>query len=293
MLVDIYSLSEVNGMTEENLKDVLIHLENEDIDWDEVNVDTVVDAILLHTQTTDIELKELYMEQGLKEIIREKYISETSLEALAKRCIDEKHLYLDIGDVDGRSKMTRAFSMYTIKLLLERDKKDVFLANELYDLLRKETLLYLNLEQDYRTYTEDMGWVNSVLYGIEAINEMIDHTRLDYKYHTELFQALLNKMFTFKVIYENDEEEQVLDGIQKLMAKGFDENKLIDFFSRVPGFLEVQRSKVDQQKYWNLYKNCKNLLQGMYIRIDSENKYPRLLIEVKDCLGKINVNKKG
>lgn len=282
----------MSSVTEEQLKDVLIQLENEDIDWDEVNVDTIVDAMLQHTQTFDIELKEHYMEKMFEKIIQEQYISEPSLEALAMRCINEEHLYLDIGDTEGRSKMTRAFSMYMIKLLLQQDKKDVYLGNFLYDSLRKEVLLYLDLEQDYRIYTEDMGWVNSILYGIEAINEMITNPRLDYKYHTELFQALLNKMFTFKTIYENDEEEHVVEGIQLLMAKGFDENKLIDFFSRVPDFLENQKGKIDKQKYWNLYKNCKALLQVMYICIDMENKFPRLLVEVKECLKKIKIYKK-
>lgn len=277
-------------MTEEELKKVLIQLENEDIDWEEVNVDTIVDEMLRHTQTLDIELKEYYLEKTLKNIIQENYISEDSLEELAKICINEKHLYLDIGDTVGRSKMTRSFSMYTIKLLLERDAQEVFMSNSLYDAVRKEVLLYLELEQDYRTYTPNMGWVNSILYGIEGINAILRNTRLDHMYFTDLFKALMNKLFTYNVIYQNDEEELVISGIQTLMEKGFDENKLIDFFIRVPDFLEVQKQKIDKQQYWNLYKNCKSLLQAMYIQIDIDNKYPLLLVEVKNCLKRIKTS---
>lgn len=271
-----------NTMTEEQLKDTLIQLKNEDIDWDEVNVDTVVDAMLRFTQTTDIELKEGYLEPMLKEIIQEKYISETSMEALARRCIN--YLYLEIGDVDTRNKMTRSFAMRTLGILLEKDIEDVFLSNQLYDEIRKEVLLYIDLEQDYRSYSEEMGWINSVLYSIDAIYAMVKNPRLHHKYHTEFFQTLLNKMFTFKVMYQYDEEEHVIDVIQALVKRDFDEKKLIDFFARVPEFLAQQKKKLDAQQYWNLYKNCKSLLRGMYIRMDIEDEYPLLLTEVKKCL---------
>lgn len=277
-------------MTEEELKMLLIQLENEDIELDELNVDTVVDEILRHTQTADIELKEHYMEKILKRIIRGNYISEDSLEELAKLCINEKHLYLDIGDTAGRSKMTRSFAMYILKQLLERDAEDVFISNALYNTVRKEVLLYLDLEQDYRIYTAEMGWVNSILYGFECIYAMIRNTRLDSSYYTELFQALMNKLFTYNVIYESDEEELVVASIQALMTKGFDENKLIDFFTRVPHFLETQKEKLNNKQYWNLYKNCKSLLQVMYIQVDLDNEYPLLLVEVKNCLKKIEAN---
>lgn len=271
-------------MTEEQLKDTLIQLKNEEIDWDQVNVDTVVDAMLRYTQTTDIELKEGYLEPLLSEIIQEKYISEASMEALAKRCIGGDYLYLEIGDLDTRNKMTRSFAMMTLELLLKKDVEDVFLSNQLYDEIRKEIVLYLDLEQDYRSYSEEMGWVNSVMYGIDAIHAMVKNPRLHHKYHTELFQTLLNKMFTFKVIYQYDEEEHAIDVIESLMNSNFDEKKLIDFFARVPDFLAQQKGKLDTQQYWNLYKNCKSLVRGMYIRMEIDEEYPLLLTEVKKCL---------
>lgn len=271
-------------MTEEQLKKTLIQLQNEDIEWNEVNVDTIVDEILQHTQTADIELKERLIQPLMEKIIIGNLISEPSMEALAKRCINEENLFLEIGDIASRNKMTRAFSMYTIKLLLQRDKEDVYMSNSLYDTIRQQVLLYLDLEQDYRSYSADMGYVNSILYSIHAIQEMIDNTRLDRQYYTELFQALLNKIFTYQTLYKYDEEQYTIEAIRSLMQNGFNETKLIDFFARVPQFLVKQKEKLDSQQYWNLYKNCKMLLQGMYVKIDIDNDRPLLLTEVKKCL---------
>lgn len=271
-------------MTEDKLKSLLIQLKNEDIDWDDVNVDTIVDEMLKQIQTYDIELKEGLIEPLIVQIIEGDYMSEDSMEALAKRCLGEGYLYLEIGDTATRNKMTRAFSMFILKHLLARDGRDAFMNNKLFDQLRSDVLLYLSLEQDYRSYTSDMGNVNSVLYSIAAISEMIKNTRLDHQYYTELFQALLNKMFTYQTLYQHDEEQHTTEAIRLLLKNGLNETKLIDFFVRAPGFLEKQKEKLDAQQYWNLYKNCKSLLQAMYISIDMDNDRPLLFTEVKKCL---------
>lgn len=274
-------------MTEEQLKDTLIQLKNEDIDWDEVNVDTIVDEIIRHTQTTDMELKEGLAEPLMEKIIEENLISEQSMEALAKRCIDETHLFLEIGDVETRNKMVRSFSIYIVKLLLKKDREDAYISNDLYNKIRNQVLLYLDLEQDYRMYTADMGFVNSILYSIQAVYEMINNKRMDHQYYTELFQALLNKIFTYQTLYQYDEEQYTIEAIRSLMQNGFSETKLIDFFARVPQFLAKQKEKLDRHQYWNLYKNCKMLLQGIYVKLDIDNERPLLLTEVKKCLNTI------
>lgn len=271
-------------MTEDKLKSILIQLKNEDIDWDEVNVDTIVDEMLQQTQTFDIELKERLIEPLIVQIIEENYISEDSMEALTKRCLGEGHLFLEIGDTASRNKMTRAFSMFILKQLLARDRRDAFMSNNLFNQVRSDVMLYVNLEQDYRSYTPEMGNINSILYSINAISEMISNTRLDHQYYTELFQTLLNKIFTYQTLYQNDEEQYTIDAIRLLLKNGLNETKLIDFFARVPAFLEKQKEKLDAQQYWNLYKNCKSLLQAMYIRIDMDNDRPLLFTEVKKCL---------
>lgn len=271
-------------MTEEQLKDMLIQIRNEDLEWDEVNVDTVIDEILQYTQTEDIELKEGLCEPLLQKIIEENLISELSMEALTKRCLNEDNLFLEIGDIATRNKMTRSFAAYVLRLLLARDKEDPYMSNELYNNVRNQILLYLDLEQDYRSYTEDMGSVNSILHCIKAIQEMIDNTRMDHQYYTVLFQGLLNKLFTYQTLYQYDEEQYTVEAIRSLMKNGFNESKLIDFFARVPSFLEKQQEKLDKQQYWNLYKNCKMLLQGMYVKIDMDNDRPLLLTEVRKCL---------
>lgn len=271
-------------MTEDKLKNTLVQLKNEDIDWDEVNVDTIVDEMLQQTQTFDIELKEGLIEPLIIQIIEKNYISEESMEALTKRCLGENYLYLEIGDTASRNKMTRAFSMFVLKQLLARDRRDAFMSNNLFDQVRSDVILYLNLEQDYRSYTAEMGNSNSVLYSIDAISEIIGNMRLDQQYYTELFQTLLNKIFTYQTLYQHDEEQHTIDAIRVLLGKGLNETKLIDFLTRVPAFLEKQKEKLDAQQYWNLYKNCKSLLQAMYIRIDMDNERPLLFTEVKKCL---------
>ncbi|GEK35389.1 DUF2785 domain-containing protein [Kurthia sibirica] len=274
-------------MNEEKLKEQLVALRQDDIDWADVNVDELVEAMIEHTQTEDLQLKEDIINPAIEEILVEGYISEDSMEALARRIITDDYLFLEIGDTASRNKMTRVFSCYILYLLLKRDAKDVFLPTALFEQIRSRLLLYLDLEQDYRSYTENMGAVNSIILSINALHEMIKSSRLDAKYYTEIFQTLLNKIFTFHTLYVYDEEKYTIEAIYSLLKKGFNEKKLIDFFIRVPEFLEKQQEKLNKQQYWNLYKNCKSLLQTMYIKIDLEKENPLLLTEVKNCLIKL------
>lgn len=274
-------------MTEESLKSYLIQIQQQDIEWNEIDVNNVVREMFDHIQTTDIELKEKLIEPLLSEMVQY-HLTESALEALAKKCVDEEHLYKEIGDTVTRYKMTRAFSMYVIKELVERDVKDVFLSHDTFDLLKREVILYTNLEQDYRFYTEDMGWVNSVRFSLEALYAIVQNTRLDPAEYTQIFQTVMNKIFTAQIIYQYDEGEITVDFIQLLLEKGFSEQKIIDFLERVPAFLEGQKEKMTHMNYWNLYKNCKSLLRSLYIRLDLCENQPLLLAEVKKCLSKIS-----
>lgn len=274
-------------MTEENLKSYLIQIQQQDIEWNEVDVNNVVQAMFDHIQTTDIELKEKLIEPTLVEMIQH-YLTEETLENLAKKCVDNEHLYKEIGDTVTRYKMTRAFSMVAIKELLERDVRDVFLSNDMFDLLKREVILYIDLEQDYRFYTEDMGWVNSVRSSLEALYAIVQNTRLDPMEYTRIFQTVMNKIFTSQTIYQYDEEVLAVDLIELLLEKDFPAQKVIDFLERVPAFLEGQKEKITYMQYWNLHKNCKSLLQSLYIRLDLCENQPLLLAEVKKCLSKIS-----
>lgn len=274
-------------MTEENLKSYLIQIQQQDIEWNEVDVNNVVQAMFDHIQTTDIELKEKLIEPTLVEMIQH-YLTEETLENLAKKCVDDEHLYKEIGDTVTRYKMTRAFSMVAIKELLERDVRDVFLSNDMFDLLKREVILYIDLEQDYRFYTEDMGWVNSVRSSLESLYAIVQNTRLDPMEYTRIFQTVMNKIFTSQTIYQYDEEVLAVDLIELLLEKDFPAQKVIDFLERVPAFLEGQKEKITYMQYWNLHKNCKSLLQSLYIRLDLCENQPLLLAEVKKCLSKIS-----
>lgn len=273
-------------MSEEKLIEILHQLKDEELEWDEVNVDQLVDAMIKYIQSIDVSEREKTVIPILSDIIH-KQMDEDSLEALALRCVKEDHLYSDIGDTESSNKITRAFSMLILKELLKRDANDVFMSNPTFDRVRKEVLLYIDLEQDYRGYNEELGWVNSIIYSIDAIHEMIKNTRLDPSLHTEMFQTLVNKMFTFQNQYQFDEEEHTVSAIQELLKKGFSEKKLIDFFARVPMFLEKQKEKLNPFQYWNLYKNCKQLLMEMYVKMDLEKNNPLLFTEVKNCLKKL------
>ena len=274
-------------MTEENLKSYLIQIQQQDIEWNEVDVNNVVQAMFDHIQTTDIELKEKLIEPTLVEMIQH-HLTEETLENLAKKCVDDEHLYKEIGDTVTRYKMTRAFSMVAIKELLERDVRDVFLSNDMFDLLKREVILYIDLEQDYRFYTEDMGWVNSVRSSLESLYAIVQNTRLDPMEYTRIFQTVMNKIFTSQTIYQYDEEVLAVDLIELLLEKDFPAQKVIDFLERVPAFLEGQKEKITYMQYWNLHKNCKSLLQSLYIRLDLCENQPLLLAEVKKCLSKIS-----
>lgn len=274
-------------MTEENLKSYLIQIQQEDLEWNEVDTNAVVQAMFDHIQTTDIELKEKLVEPILAEMIQ-KYLTETELEILAKKSIDDQHLFMEIGDTETRYKMTRAFSMYTIQQIVKRDATDIFLSHDTFELLKREVALYLDLEQDYRCYTEDMGWVNSILSGVKAMYAITQNTRLDAQDYTNIFQTIMNKIVTSQTIYQYDEQEYAVDLIQLLIEKDFPERKIIDFLERVPEFLQGQQEKLTRMHYWNLYKNCKSLLQSLYIRLDLCENNPLLLDEVKKCLSKIS-----
>ncbi|HWI46783.1 MAG TPA: hypothetical protein VNU45_00995, partial [Rummeliibacillus sp.] len=60
-----------------------------------------------------------------------------------------------------------------------------------------------------------------------------------------------------------------------------------ELFTIIPSFLKQQKEKIDEEKYWRLYANCKSFLKSFYICTSTNEKWTLIQQRIGRCLDEI------
>lgn len=275
-------------MDEITLKTLLLDIQNEESTWKEQNQSELIDAMMEHIGSPDSELRDKLIYQGFYQLIHDMdLISEEVLVDLLTKALGDKYLFFEIGDVGTDNIFKRSFSVLLIALILGKDLERSFIPLQLLDRARNELLLYLDLEQDLRGFIPEKGWAHSIAHTADAIDELVKNPKMDVKFFPSIFQGLANKSLTFADVYIADEDERLLAPIMTMLEIGLSSEIVEGLFDKIPGFLQSQKKKIDEEKYVKLNANCKSFLKSFYICTGSNEKYIEIQKQISRCLKQI------
>jgi len=276
-------------MDEITLKKHLLDLKNEESSWNDTNQPELLNAMLEHIGSPDPELRDELIYRQFSQIIHNgDHLSDETLVDLLTKVLGDEYLFYEIGEVGTDHVFKRSFSVLLIRLILNKDLERSFISLPLLDKARTELLLYLDLEHDLRGYVSEKGWAHNVAHTADAIDELVKNPKLNVQYFPAIFQALVNKVFTFDDVYIADEDERILAPIKTMLEIGLSFETVEDLFDKIPTFLKRQKDKIDEEKYLKLYANCKHFLKSFYICASSNDKWPPIQQRIGRCLKEIS-----
>ena len=275
-------------MDEITLKKQLLDIQNEESTWKDYDQQELLDAMMEHIGSPDPELRDELIYRQFSQIIQYgDQLSDDVLVDLLTKALGDEYLFYEIGDVGTDHIFKRSFSVLLIALILNKDLERSFISLPLLEKVRAELLLYLDLEQDLRGYVPEKGWAHSVAHTADAIDEVVKNPKLKVQYFPAIYQALVNKAFTFADVYVADEDERLLTPIMKMLEIGLPPEIVEELFTIIPSFLKQQKEKIDEEKYWRLYANCKSFLKSFYISTSSNEKWTLIQQRIGRCLDEI------
>ena len=272
-------------MDEITLKTLLLDIQNGKTTWQEQNQTELIDSMMEHIGSPDSELRDKLIYRGFSQLIQdENLIPEEKLVDLLTKALGDEYLFYEIGDVGTDHIFKRSFSVLLITLILGKDLEHSFIPLQLLDRTRNELLLYLDLEQDLRGFVSEKGWAHSVAHTADAIDELVKNPKMDVKFFPSIFQGLANKALTFADVYIADEAERLLKPIMVMLEIGIATEIVDDLFDKIPSFLKLQKSKLEEEKYVKLNANCKSFLKSFYVCVGSSEKYIEFQKKISSCL---------
>lgn len=275
-------------MEEVVLKKALLDIQSGESTWKDQNKEKLICAMLDHIGSPDPELREKLIYHEFSQLIHyDEQLTDDELVRLLERALSDEYLFYEIGDVDTDHIFKRSFSASLIALLLRKDLERSFISPHLLDKVRDELLLYLDLEQDLRGFVPKKGWAYSVAHVAEAIDELVKSPTLNTQHFPTIYQALVNKAFTSSDIYVAGEEEYLLNPVMTMLKIGLPIEGVEELFQKIPPFLNKQKDKLDEEKYWRLYANCKSFLKSFYIIVSQSKGWTSLQKKINSCLEEI------
>src|SRR5690606_9825308 len=154
------------------MKEQLEGIVKKSINLDLIDFNELIQFMLKNIGNPDGYLRDNLIYRGFCELILNEQFTEEQLITILKTCLDDAHLYLNITDNDPSDDLfTRSFSALVITLILEKDRENRSLPEELIVEAIHRSIQYLLLEKDYRGFDNTKGWPHAVAHGSDLLAE--------------------------------------------------------------------------------------------------------------------------
>ncbi|MFD1851816.1 DUF2785 domain-containing protein [Oceanobacillus bengalensis] len=261
-------------------------LENLDTTLQHSNLDQLIDRMLDNIGSVDSELRDTLIFNTFGSLILEDYLTKKQMEHILEDCLS--YLFLDIGQKESDSVFTRSFSALVIGLILEKDRQQRFLSDDVLIQVFEESITYLRLENDIRGYVKGKGWAHSIAHGADLLTEAIRHPHFNIVLSSkclEIIKICLFKESTSEAPYVDDEEERLIFAVEALMEKGLTDSDIAIWVLSISNELkELLENEGYRLSFFWKRTNVVNFLRGFYFRLLYKNDCLKLQDKIVNIL---------
>ena len=248
-----YQLQTLQNMSEEQIA-------NQDLD-------KLIQFMLNQIGATDPELRDMLIYSTFVKLINENYLDEKQLLYIIEVCLDQQHLFYQLGQANSDSVFTRSFSSLVIAAILGKDKDAELLPYEVYLKAFASSHAYLRQEHDTRGYVEGKGWAHSIAHGADLLASAVEHPY----YQQELFYEFLLTIQSclFKgTVYTDNEDGRLIYVIESLVKKEMSEIELEQWVNNLFNELEMLFEKEEYTlNFYRTKTNVMNFVKSLYFRL--------------------------
>ncbi|MFO7815193.1 MAG: DUF2785 domain-containing protein [Halanaerobiales bacterium] len=269
------------------LKDKLKKVvENEYEISDNIDYEYLTNKMLDNIGALDPELRDDLIYMVLANWIMDDVYDEQELKQILNICLDDNHLYYKIGQTEGDSVFTRAFSALILAILFHKDNKKDYLEQLEFQAAASEVFKYFREEKDLRGYVKKEGWAHAAAHGADVLAEIARSKKANRNLLQKLLKSVISKIHIENYIYFNGEDERIASAVKNALKNpDLDDESINKWFRELTGFEKIK----DRNKYDILIFNIKNLLKSLYFEIISDQDVDdRYLILITDSLKELD-----
>ncbi|ATP41561.1 hypothetical protein CSE16_16825 [Solibacillus sp. R5-41] len=202
-------------------------------------------------------------------VIHEDKIDTNMTEHILETCLDENHLYFNLNQSKkDDSVLVRSFSALVIALILYKDASQQKISKTLVTNALNKSVEYMQQEFDYRGYIDGKGWAHSVAHGSDLLSNVIAHPLCCESLHTKCLD-IIRKCLITDYAYIDEEDERLLNVIDKLLKKGMSDIELKRWVERLFNYEEQ-----DYYKNHRVAWNVKKFSTTLYLYLLKNKSYP-------------------
>ena len=209
-------------------------------------------------------------------------ISLSQMRRLLNTCLDEQHLFFNIGEKDTDSVFTRTFSVLIVPLAFNMHEKNPFLTGEEILNIKKAVLRYVKEEKDSRGFVEGKGWAHAVAHSADAIESLVRVGNLFKKDLLDILDVIDKVISNNDYMYCYGEDERMVNAFISTVLTGFKRGILdeddIGYWLNTLAAKENSWDKGPPPDRNNVHLNRKNFMRSLYFkslrynRLDNINK---------------------
>ena len=153
--------------------------------------------------------------------IKRRVLSDEQIRALLKILLDEKHLFVGIGESGTDTVYMRAFAVFLLTAFVQTHQVQAYLpANELED-VRSALIRYLDEEKDLRGYiSPETWWGHAVAHAADVVRDLARCEEFGAEALTELLEASTRAMLVDTSVFIHEEDARIATAILAILKRG-------------------------------------------------------------------------
>ena len=233
-------------------------------DWD---MDELLKDMVHHIGSIDGELRDSLIYTSFYRLIEGNHLSQGQMLFLFDICIDESHLFNEIGKKEDDSVFTRAFSSLVLALLLDKDRERPFLPSEKVQEAIHACFQYLEAEVDTRGYVQRKGWAHSIAHGADYLTEVIRHSQFPKELHQRSLDVVKSCLFK-DATYVDNEDGRLCFAIEALVEKGLTDEELHTWLMDLSGSVNKRYTENGYSlSFYREQMTVQQFMQTCYFRL--------------------------
>jgi hypothetical protein len=231
------------------------------------NLNRLIKDMVEYIGSTDPELRDKLIYTSFYYLIKQDYLNHQQMDFLLKTCLDKDHLFYNIGSKNSDSVFTRAFSSLVVALILGKDREARFLPEQTIMDAIKNSMKYLQQEEDTRGYVEEKGWAHSIAHGADFMDEAVKHPLFEIALAKECLQTI-SRCILIETAYTDDEDERLVSAITALLEKGMNEDLLKEWVVNLSNEVtEIKTKSGFTLTFFRKNTNLKQFMKSLYFRL--------------------------
>lgn len=246
----------------------------------EKELTSLMDDLLENFAIPSAEIRYDIMYPLLNKLISNNVLSDKEFSRLLKLCLDDQHLFYNLGESGDDSVFTRAFSGLTLYILLNADiKKQVFSVPEI-DNAFECILKYAEREVDTRGFVEGMGWAFAIAHTADLLRVLAQNPFITQEKYRDILAAVKSCLFK-EGPYVDGEIDRLTLVVKSIMEKGYAADALETWLeSLIVAVDEIEKNEGPVYRHFRVSANVNNFLRSLYFQFKKSGDRVKLRVSI-------------